>query len=128
MPAKLLLCEHEEDIIDLLVYNFSKEGFEVLVAADEIKAKELVYAASPDLILIGEIGSSKERANLVQWIRATRGMERSLIIILTTDQLIAGQPIYQSIGVDLFVPTPVRPQILLNQVHSLLSKGTSRSD
>lgn len=125
MPAKLLLYEHEEDIIELLAYNFTKDGFDVLVAGEEIKAKELVHAASPNLILIGEIGTPRERADLVQWVRATHGMEQCLIVILTTDHRSEVHPAYQSIGVDLFVQTPIRPQILLKEVRDLLMRHIS---
>ena len=51
MKKIILVVDDEKDIIDLLVYNLSKEGFSVLTARDGKEALEKVKQ-KPNLIIL----------------------------------------------------------------------------
>ncbi len=52
MKKKILIIEDESDIITLLTYNLSQEGFEVHSIQDGDKALQCISSVQPDLILL----------------------------------------------------------------------------
>ena len=48
----ILVVDDEESIMDLLVYNLEKEGYNTLKAYDGITAVEMAVREKPDLILL----------------------------------------------------------------------------
>lgn len=128
MPTSMLLWEQDDDIAELLVYNFEQHGFAVHSAEGLIHAKEIIHMQSPKVVLLGTCDSGAVRAALCQWIRATPGMETSLILFLTTDRDCHKRPYNQGIGVDHCVFSPVKPQILLAKVEALMSAKFAPGD
>ncbi|MEO1384928.1 MAG: response regulator, partial [Bacteroidota bacterium] len=51
-PAKILIVDDEEDILDLLEYNFQQEGYEVIRANDGEEALKVAAEEQPDLIIL----------------------------------------------------------------------------
>ena len=48
----ILVVDDEENIMDLLVYNLEKEGYNTLKAYDGLTAVEMALKERPDLILL----------------------------------------------------------------------------
>jgi len=49
---KILVVDDEKNIVDIVVYNLKKEGFETIEAYDGKTGLELALSADPDLILL----------------------------------------------------------------------------
>jgi two-component system alkaline phosphatase synthesis response regulator PhoP len=49
---KVLVVDDEEDILELLKYNLKKEGYDVQIAIDGIKAVEIARSFHPDLVIL----------------------------------------------------------------------------
>ncbi|PAC24790.1 response regulator [Flectobacillus sp. BAB-3569] len=49
---KILLVDDDPDIIELLEYNLTKEGFDTASATDGLQALEVAKKFKPDLILL----------------------------------------------------------------------------
>lgn len=49
---KVLIVDDDEDILDLLSYNLSKEGYQVFQASDGVEAIEVAKAKFPELIIL----------------------------------------------------------------------------
>ena len=49
---KVLVVDDEQSIIDILVYNLEKEGYETLKATDGISAVNIALEEKPDLMLL----------------------------------------------------------------------------
>lgn len=52
MNEKILVVDDEKPIVDILKYNLSKEGYDVLVAYDGEEAISIALEENPDLILL----------------------------------------------------------------------------
>lgn len=52
MGKRILIVEDEQAIVDILVFNLSREGFELLTAADGESGLEQARTQNPDLILL----------------------------------------------------------------------------
>ena len=48
----ILLVDDEKPIIDILVYNLKKEGYETIEANDGVSAVNIALEQKPDLILL----------------------------------------------------------------------------
>ena len=48
----ILVVDDEQSIIDILVYNLKKEGYNTIEATDGVSAVEIALAQKPDLILL----------------------------------------------------------------------------
>jgi DNA-binding response OmpR family regulator len=52
MAARVLLIDDDQDILELLEYNLSREGYAVMTAADPVVALELVNSFQPNLVVL----------------------------------------------------------------------------
>lgn len=52
MNERILVVDDEKPIVDILKYNLTKEGYNVLVAYDGEEAIKVAESASPDLVLL----------------------------------------------------------------------------
>ena len=50
--TKIVVIEDEPDILEIIEYNLSKEGFEVYSALDGEERQHLVKKEIPDLVLL----------------------------------------------------------------------------
>ncbi|MEL7162424.1 MAG: response regulator, partial [Bacteroidota bacterium] len=51
-PAKILLVDDEPDILEILEYNLTKEGYDVTTAGNGQEGLEKAEAVHPDLIVL----------------------------------------------------------------------------
>ena len=52
MNKRILIVEDEKNIVDILSFNLSKEGYETLEAYDGEAGLQLALEQNPDLILL----------------------------------------------------------------------------
>jgi two-component system alkaline phosphatase synthesis response regulator PhoP len=52
MAARILLVDDDPDILELLEYNLSREGYAVMTATDPVVALELVNSFQPNLVVL----------------------------------------------------------------------------
>ena len=48
----ILIVDDEQPIVDILVYNLSKEGYRTIEASDGMTAVDMALEQKPDLILL----------------------------------------------------------------------------
>ena len=53
----ILIVDDEQPIVDILVYNLKKEGYNTIEASDGITAINVALEQKPDLIFIGYYAS-----------------------------------------------------------------------
>lgn len=52
LPLKILLVDDDPDILELLEYNLSKEGYSIRTAENGLEGIKVAEEFSPDLILM----------------------------------------------------------------------------
>ena len=62
MSKKILIVEDEKNIVDILSFNLSREGYDTLEAYDGAAGLQLALAEHPDLIQIGR-ASCRDRVS-----------------------------------------------------------------
>ncbi|TAE60532.1 MAG: DNA-binding response regulator [Bacteroidetes bacterium] len=115
---KALILEQEEDLLDLLDYNLTRDGYEVLRSEEEGEAVALATLYQPQVVVLGNCSSREERASVCRRIRDSIGMATALILCLTTDDSFSESSFNNRMGADISVPTPVLPGVLLGLIRN----------
>jgi len=123
MP-KILIIEDEQDIRDLLAYNFTKEGYETITASDGIIGRELTLSAKPDLILLDLMLPGMDGLELCRIIRNNADIASTPIIMLTAKGEEVDKVIGLEIGADDYVTKPFSVREVVARVKALLRRST----
>ena len=119
----ILIIEDESDILEILKYNLSKNGFEILVADSGEKGLEAASTKLPDLILLDLM---LPRMDGLEVCRRLRGQERTRaipIIMLTAKGTEADIVLGLTLGADDYVPKPFSPIELLARIKAVLRRN-----
>ena len=121
--TRILIVDDEEDILELLRYNISKEGYEVISADTGEKCLEIVAAESVDLIVLDlmmpgidglnvcrELKKNPETVSIPVIMLTARGTERDIVRGLES-------------GADDYVSKPFSPKVLVARIKTILRRS-----
>jgi two-component system response regulator VicR len=114
MGKTILVVDDEKNIVDILSFNLSKEGYEVLTAADGEKALSVYAEASPDLILLDVMLPVMSGFDVCAKIRNADYL--TPIIMLTARQEEADKVLGLEIGADDYITKPFSMREVLARV------------
>ena len=118
MNKRILIVEDEKNIVDILSFNLSKEGYETLEAYDGEAGLQLALEQNPDLILLDLM---LPKMNGFDVCRSLRRENRSTPVIMLTaygDVELAVKAL-KSGAVD-FILKPWDNEVLLEKIHAAL--------
>jgi two-component system, OmpR family, phosphate regulon response regulator PhoB len=120
---RVLIVEDEEAQAEMLRYNFDREGFDVVVAADGDEAVLAVDEQQPDLVLLDWMLPRTSGIAVCQRLRG-RPQTRALPIIMLTARGEEGDRVrgFES-GADDYVVKPFSPSELVARVRALLRRS-----
>jgi len=126
--TKIVVVEDEADILEVIDYNLSKEGFNVSSALDGEKGLVLVQKEIPDLVLLDLMLPGIDGIEICRQLKAN-SVTRSISIIMVTakgeeSDIVLGL----GIGADDYVLKPFRPRELIARVKSVLRRGGLREE
>lgn len=120
---KILLADDEEDIIEFLSYNLTKEGFQVITALNGSEAIEKAKEHVPHLILMDVMMPGMDGITAVENIRKISALNDTLIVFLTARGEDYSQIAGFEAGADDYVTKPVKPKVLVKRVQALLRRS-----
>src|SRR4051812_23091497 len=82
-PRKVLIADDEPDILEIIKYNLSAEGYEVITAKDGSEAIDKAKTTKPDLIILDIMMPKKTGVQVCEYLRSQPGFQDTLIIFLT---------------------------------------------
>ncbi len=124
---KILIADDEPDILEILEYNLTAEGFTVLKAKDGDEALIVARQQHPDLIILDVMMPRKTGMEVCQILRSQPGFEQTLIIILTALSDESSHVKGLEMGADDYVNKPISPKVLISRVNALFRR-TFRAD
>ncbi len=123
MTAKILIVEDEEDLAELLSYNFGKEGYDTCKVDDGDDAIIAVEDEQPDLVVLDWMLPNVSGIEICRQIRARNETRNVPIIMLTArgdeDDRIRGL----NRGADDYVTKPFSMTELMARTHALLRRS-----
>lgn len=119
----ILIVDDEADLLEMLEYNFEKEGFRTATAADGIEGLERARAVGPDLIVLDIMMPRMDGIELCRKIRRDANLRETPVIMLTArtedEDYVEGL----DVGADIYLGKPVSVPVLLSQVKALFRRA-----
>lgn len=125
---KILIADDEPDILEILEYNLTVEGFTVIKAKDGDEALQLAKQQQPDLIILDVMMPRKTGMEVCQILRSQADFANTLIIILTALNDEASHLKGFEVGADDYVSKPISPKVLISRVNALLRRSFRSDD
>ncbi len=119
---KILLVDDEEDIVEFLSYNLSKEGFRIFTAYNGVEAVEKAVKELPHLIILDVMMPEMDGITALKEIRKISKLNDTLIVLLTARSEDYSQIAGFEAGADDYVTKPVKPKVLVKRVMALLRR------
>ena len=116
----ILIVDDEELIVNILIYNLQKEGYETIEARDGETALNIAFEKKPDLILLDIMLPKIDGLTVCRKIRST--MNVPIIMISAKDEEI-DKILGLELGADDYVTKPFNPLEVMARVKSLLRRA-----
>ena len=122
MARKILACDDEPAILDLVRVNLERVGYTVVTAADGREALAKVRDERPDLVILDVMMPYTDGLGVLHEIRRDPGTRDLPVILLTarsaTTDVVRG---WQQ-GADLYLTKPFDPRELVRFVERIFSE------
>lgn len=120
IKQKILIVDDDENICDIIKLYMEKEGFEVHVSNDGLRAIEMFKEVAPDFVVLdimlpGVSGS--------QVCREIRKVSRTPIIMLSAKCEIFDKVLGLELGADDYMVKPFDPRELIARVKAILRRS-----
>lgn len=116
----ILIVDDEQHIVDILVYNLEKEGYNTLQANDGVTAVEIALAQKPDLILLDIMLPKMDGLAVCKRIRHTLNVP---ILMLTAKDEEIDKILGLELGADDYVTKPFSVRELMARIKANLRKA-----
>ncbi len=118
----VLLVEDDEDILELLRYNLSEEGYTVDGAVTGEEALRLVVTKLPDLVILDLMLPGLDGMEVCKMIKRDPKTSHIPIVMLTAksedSDIVAGL----ELGADDYITKPFSPRVLIARVRAVLRR------
>lgn len=119
---KILIIEDEEDIIELLSYNLSKEGFHVTGMISGEAGIDAARKSPPDLILLDLMLPGLDGLQICKALKSDIATKEIPVIMVTAKgeetDIVAGL----EMGADDYISKPFSPKVLVARVKSVIRR------
>ena len=119
---RILIADDEPDILEIVSYNLSKEGYDIYTAKDGSEAVAQAKLLNPDLIILDVMMPKKTGVEVCQLLRSLPAFQDTLIIFLTAMSDEASQIKGLETGADDYVNKPISPKVLVSRVNALFRR------
>lgn len=119
---KILVVDDEADILDLLKYNLSREGYEVKTASDGLAAVELAREFNPNIILLDIMMPKMDGIEACRRIREIPQLNGCTIIFLTSRSEEYSEVAAFDNGANDYITKPIKPRALLSRISAFLRR------
>ncbi len=117
---KILLIDDEPDILELLSYNLTKEGYLVETAKNGVEGIEKAKEIIPDMILLDVMMPEKDGIETCQDLRNIKELEKTLIIFLSARGEEFSQLAGFQAGANDYITKVIKPKVLISKVNALM--------
>ncbi len=119
---KILLVDDEPDIIEILRYNLSQEGYQVFSAKDGKSAIKKAEKEIPNLIIMDIMMPHMDGIEACSIIRKNPLFNDTIIMFLTARGEDYSHVAAYDAGADDYITKPVKPKVFLSKVKGLLRR------
>lgn len=119
---RILLVDDEPDILEIVSYNLSAEGYDVFTAKNGLDAVARAKKKLPHLIVLDVMMPEMDGIEACEILRKTKGLENTVITFLTARGEDYSQVAGFDAGADDYITKPIKPKVLVSKVNALLRR------
>ena len=121
--SKIVVIEDEVDILEVINYNLSKEGFDVCSALDGEEGLALIKKEVPDLVLLDLMLPGLDGIEICRKLKTDYSTRSIPIIMVTAKGEESDIVLGLGMGADDYMVKPFRPRELIARIRSVLRRG-----
>ncbi|SHG17548.1 two-component system, OmpR family, alkaline phosphatase synthesis response regulator PhoP [Salegentibacter echinorum] len=119
---KILLVDDEPDILEIVGYNLTGKGYQVITANNGKDAVKLAKKIKPQLIMLDVMMPEMDGIEACEQIRQIPALEDTIITFLTARGEDYSQMAGFDAGADDYITKPIKPKVLVSKVKALLRR------
>jgi two-component system alkaline phosphatase synthesis response regulator PhoP len=119
---KILLVDDEADILEIVGYNLSQEGYQISTATNGREAVAKAKKELPHLIIMDVMMPEMDGMEACEIIRKIPELSNVLITFLTARSEDYSQVAGFDAGADDYITKPIKPKLLVSKVKALLRR------
>ncbi|RED44769.1 response regulator transcription factor [Seonamhaeicola aphaedonensis] len=119
---KILLVDDEPDILEIVGYNLSSEGYQVITAENGFEGVKKAKKELPQLIILDVMMPEMDGIEACELIRKNPDLKNSIITFLTARGEDYSQVAGFDAGADDYITKPIKPKVLVSKVKALLRR------
>ena len=120
----VLVIDDERDLVNLLRYNFEREGYDVLTAPDGETGLDLALSKKPDVIVLDRMMPGPDGVEICRRLRQEVRTSEVPVILLTAKASEGDRVTGLDAGADDYVVKPFSPKELVARVRARLRRPT----
>lgn len=124
----IVVVEDEPDILEVLQYNLTREGFRVRAFRDGEQGLEGVRRHAPDLVVLDLMLPGLDGIEVCRRLKQDPVTRSIPVIMLTAKGEESDIVLGLGVGADDYVTKPFSPKELLARVHAVLRRGMLKED
>ena len=126
--VKILLVDDEPDILEIISYNLSAQGYNVFTANNGLQAIKKAKKEQPQLIILDVMMPEMDGIEACEQIRKIPELQHTLITFLTARGEDYSQVACFEAGADDYITKPIKPKVLVSKIKSLLRRLNTKID
>ncbi|MEW6358477.1 MAG: response regulator transcription factor [Planctomycetota bacterium] len=120
----ILVVEDEEDILELVTYNLSKEGYQVRGAVSGEEGLKAVRSNPPDLVVLDLMLPGMDGLQVCKRLKADPRLAQIPVVMLTAKGEEADIMTGLELGADDYITKPFSPKVLIARIRAVLRRRT----
>ncbi len=121
-PGKILLADDEPDILEIISYNLTSEGYEVICAKNGTQAIDLAKEHLPSMIILDIMMPGKNGIEVCKILRLQPEFKNTVIIFLSALNDEGTEIKGLETGADDYITKPISPKVLISKVNALFRR------
>jgi two-component system, OmpR family, alkaline phosphatase synthesis response regulator PhoP len=119
---RILLVDDEPDILEIVSYNLSQEGYQIFTAENGREAVSKAKKHLPHLIIMDVMMPEMDGMEACEAIRKMPELSNVIITFLTARSEDYSQVAGFDAGADDYITKPIKPKVLVSKVKGLLRR------
>ena len=124
----ILLVDDELDILEIIGYNLSVEGYNVVTAQNGVEAIKKAKKHKPKLIILDVMMPEMDGIEACEKLRLIPELSETVITFLTARGEDYSQVAGFEAGADDYITKPIKPKVLTSKVKSLLRRFKTQDE
>jgi two-component system alkaline phosphatase synthesis response regulator PhoP len=124
----IVVVDDEEDLLELINYNLSKEGYRVTCLPTGEGAMRTIKTQMPDMVLLDLLLPGVDGLELCRIIKGDPDTKHMPVVMLTAKAEDADVVTGLELGADDYITKPFSPRILLARIRAVLRRRPKEMD